>query len=119
MSGIGQETTAKLIALGLVEPGAPRVGSQDLSAATCRGLFPLGSALQPLFETDLPDKHATERPSNTGDDRTGWAYEGFYLKPSTTRRGRPFLVVFNHWRGNHPGGGQWTSDPTLLPFDHG
>lgn len=55
---------------------------------------------------------------NTGDDRTGWAYEGFYLQALDNKTRQPFLIVSHHWRGNHPGGGQWASDPKLLPFDH-
>jgi hypothetical protein len=54
----------------------------------------------------------------TGDDRTGWAYEGFLLE-AVDSSGVPFLVVFNHWRGPHAGGGQWASDPALFPFAHG
>jgi hypothetical protein len=65
-----------------------------------------------LFLRKLDPKH------DTGDDRTGWAYEGFYLQALDDVTGQPFLVVFNNWRGNHPGGGQWASDPKLLPFDH-
>lgn len=56
---------------------------------------------------------------STGDDRTGWAYEGFYLQALDNTTGQPFLIAFNNWRGNHAGGGQWASDPKLLPFDHG
>jgi hypothetical protein len=55
---------------------------------------------------------------DTGDDRTGWAYEGFYLE-ARDRSGTPFLVVFNHWRGNHGGGGQWARSAELYPFAHG
>ena len=40
-------------------------------------------------------------------------------KDSTSRRcdrsGRPFLVVFNHWRGPHGGGGQWATERRPLP----
>ena len=54
----------------------------------------------------------------TGDDRTGWAYEGFFLE-ALDAGGKPFLVVFNHWRGSHAGGGQWAAAKELLPFPHG
>jgi hypothetical protein len=56
--------------------------------------------------------------ARTGDDRTGWAYEGFLFE-SLDSDGVPFLVVFNNWRGIHAGGGQWASDPSLFPFAHG
>lgn len=49
---------------------------------------------------------------------TGWAYEGFYLE-ARDRSGSPFLVVFNHWRGPHGGGGQWGRNADLYPFAHG
>jgi hypothetical protein len=55
---------------------------------------------------------------NTGDDRTGWAYEGFFLK-AVDQKGTPFLIVFNHFRGPHAGGGQWASRKAFLPFPHG
>jgi hypothetical protein len=53
--------------------------------------------------------------ARTGDDRTGWAYEGFYLEVRDTH-GTPFLAVFNYWRGPHVGGGQWASNPSLYPY---
>jgi hypothetical protein len=52
------------------------------------------------------------------DDRRGWAYEGFLFE-ARDRHGVPFLVVHNHWRGPHAGGGQWASEPNLYPFPHG
>lgn len=55
---------------------------------------------------------------NTGDDRTGWAYEGFFLK-AVDENGTPFLIIYNHFRGPHPGGGQWAVRKDLLPFPHG
>jgi hypothetical protein len=55
---------------------------------------------------------------STGDDRTGWTYEAFYFE-GRDNSGTPFLVVFNHWRGQDAGGGQWASEPELYPFDHG
>jgi hypothetical protein len=54
----------------------------------------------------------------TGDDRTGWPYEGFFFE-ALDANGQPFLVVFNHWRGPHAGGGQWTASKDLYPFAHG
>jgi hypothetical protein len=56
---------------------------------------------------------------NTGDDRTGWAYEGFFFEALDSADGQPFLIVHNHWRGKHAGGGQWPSSPNLLPAPHG
>lgn len=54
----------------------------------------------------------------TGDDRTGWAFEGFFFEVRD-QKGVPFIAVFNWWRGPHAGGGQWASRPNLLPFAHG
>lgn len=54
----------------------------------------------------------------TGDDRTGWAYEGFFFE-ALHANGQPFLIVFNHWRGPHAGGGQWAASKDLFPFAHG
>ena len=61
---------------------------------------------------------ARPEPRHTGDDRKGWAYEGFYLE-ARDRWDTPFLVVFNHWRGRHAGGGQWARSANLRPFAHG
>ena len=55
---------------------------------------------------------------DTGDDRTGWAYEGFLLEERDAH-GLPFIAAFNWWRGPHAGGGQWAADPSLSPFPHG
>lgn len=59
--------------------------------------------------------HQIDPKAATNDDRTGWAYEGFFFK-ALDASGKPFLVVFNSWRGPHAGGGQWASDRSLLPF---
>jgi hypothetical protein len=56
--------------------------------------------------------------ANTGDDRTGWAYEGFLLE-ALDSRDVPFFIIFNHWRGAHAGGGQWATAERFLPFAHG
>jgi hypothetical protein len=85
--------------------------------------------LAPLVIVKAVDEHAfvaatpailkaIDPKRSTGDDRTGWAYEGFLLE-AVDSNDVPFLVVFNHWRGTHAGGGQWASDPSLLPFAHG
>jgi hypothetical protein len=80
-----------------------------------------------VVRTSDPPKFARELrlfirkldPKQSNDnDRTGWAYEGFYLQALDNATGQPFLIVSHHWRGNHPGGSQWASDPKLLPFDH-
>jgi hypothetical protein len=71
------------------------------------------------FSRDVPAIQRTIDPKRrTSDDRTGWAYEGFYLEARDTH-GTPFLVIFNYWRGPHAGGGQWASAPNLFPFNHG
>lgn len=54
----------------------------------------------------------------TGDDRTGWEYEGFYLE-ARDARGKPFVAVFNFMRGHSRGGGQAAHSEELLPFPHG
>lgn len=62
--------------------------------------------------------HLIDPKARTNDDRTGWAYEGFLFEARDSH-GVPFLATFNWWRGPHAGGGQWASDPSLLPFPHG
>ncbi len=62
--------------------------------------------------------HLIDPKARTGDDRTGWAYEGFLFE-ARDRHGVPFLVTYNWWRGPHSGGGQWAADPSLYPFPHG
>jgi hypothetical protein len=63
-------------------------------------------------------QHLLDPKRRTNDDRTGWAYEGFYLEAQDTQ-GTPFLAIFNYWRGTGVGGGQWASSESLFPFDHG
>lgn len=55
--------------------------------------------------------------SRTGDDRTGWTYEGFFFEARDSND-VPFLVTFNYWRGPHAGGGQWARSTDLFPFQH-
>lgn len=55
--------------------------------------------------------------SNSSDVR-GWAYEGFLLE-AIDAHNSPFLIVFNSWRGQHAGGGQWATSSDLYPFPHG
>ena len=84
------------------------------------GAILLSAGDPPRFARDLRlFLRRLDPKQNTGDDRTGWAYEGLYLQALDNTTGQPFLIAFNYWRGNHPGGGQWASDPKLLPFDHG
>jgi glycosyltransferase involved in cell wall biosynthesis len=56
--------------------------------------------------------------ARTGDDRTGWRYEGFWFE-ADDEHGDPLLAVFNFWRGPHAGGGQWARSDDLFPFAHG
>jgi hypothetical protein len=83
----------------------------------------------PLVVVETSDKQAMARNTRsilhvidpkrpTGDDRTGWRYEGFYFE-ARDRAGVPFLAVFNYWRGRSAGGGQWASEESLYPFAHG
>jgi len=68
------------------------------------------------FSQDVPAiQHSLDPKRPTGDDRTGWAYEGFYLEGRDSH-GVPFLAIFNYWRGPHKGGGQWASKMSLYPF---
>jgi hypothetical protein len=46
-----------------------------------------------------------------------WAYEGFLLEGSDGS-GKPFVVIWNHVRGE-VAGGQWAASPDLYPFPHG
>lgn len=68
------------------------------------------------FSQDVPAiQHILDPKRPTGDDRTGWAYEGFYLE-ARDAYGVPFLAIFNYWRGPHKGGGQWASKPSFYPY---
>jgi hypothetical protein len=71
------------------------------------------------FARDVPAiQRSLDPKQRTGDDRTGWVYEGFYLE-ARDAHGRPFLAVFNYWRGTPKGGGQWASSPAYYPYAHG
>jgi hypothetical protein len=52
--------------------------------------------------------------NSTGDDRTGWRYEGFFFR-ADDEYAVPFLAVFNFMRGTYSrGGGQWArSEPAV------
>ena len=52
----------------------------------------------------------------TGDDRTGWAWEGFYFEVRD-QDAKPGLAIMTFWRRG--GGGQWAADESLFPFPHG
>jgi hypothetical protein len=55
----------------------------------------------------------------TGDDRTGWRYEGFFFE-ADDEHAVPFLAVFNFMRGTYSrGDGQWARSEPLFPFAHG
>jgi hypothetical protein len=55
---------------------------------------------------------ALDPKRDTGDDRTGWAYEGFLLE-AVNANGVPFFIFRHTARGPHVGGGVWISDPAL------
>lgn len=57
-------------------------------------------------------------PHTGHNDRTGWAYEAFFLE-AQDERGIPFIAVSNFMRGAEPGGGQWARSNQLYPFAHG
>jgi hypothetical protein len=82
--------------------------------------FVLVRSANPLrFSRDTPTiLRGLDPKRRTADDRTGWAWEGFYLE-ARDAKGVPFLAVFNFWRGAHAGGGEWASDESLYPFPHG
>ena len=56
--------------------------------------------------------------ANTGDDPTGWAWEGFYFEVQDHER-KPAIVIQNFWRERSGGGGQWAAAESLFPFPHG
>ena len=57
-------------------------------------------------------------PHEGRSDTRGWSYEGFFIE-ARDERGVPFLAVYNFWRGQHKGGGQWARSEALYPFQHG
>jgi hypothetical protein len=57
-------------------------------------------------------------PHSGHSDTRGWSYEGFFFE-AQDERGVPFLGVYNFWRGDHKGGGQWARSEPLYPFPHG
>ena len=54
----------------------------------------------------------------TTDGRTGWRFEGFYLR-AEDEHGIPFFILDNFWRVRDGGGGMWARSERLFPFDHG
>lgn len=71
-----------------------------------------------VFAKAVPELLRSIDPKAPGDDTSGWAFEGIFLK-ALDGTGDPFLLVYNHWRGADAGGGQWARSPELLPFAHG
>ena len=57
-------------------------------------------------------------PHSAQSDTRGWSYEGFFFE-AQDENGAPFLAVYNFWRGQHNGGGQWARSEPLFPFPHG
>jgi hypothetical protein len=57
-------------------------------------------------------------PHSGQSDTRGWSYEGFFFE-AQDEGGVPFLAVYNFWRGQHKGGGQWARSEPLFPFPHG
>jgi len=66
----------------------------------------------------IPKIERSLDPHTGADDRTGWAYEGFYFE-ARDERGVPFVIVSNAMRGPSAGGGQWARSEELFPFPHG
>jgi len=88
----------------------PRQLAPEVVVQTRRYLYLAQSAR--LFWTSIDPKR------NTGDDRTGWRFEGFYFR-AQDEHGVPFFIVYNAWRQTEPGGGQWARSERLYPFPHG
>jgi hypothetical protein len=57
-------------------------------------------------------------PERTKDGRTGWRFEGFYLR-AEDEHGVPFFILENYWRVPGGGGGMWARSERLFPFEHG
>lgn len=66
----------------------------------------------------LPGILARIDPHTGKSDTRGWSYEAFFLE-AQDEQGVPFLSVYNFWRGQHKGGGQWARSEALFPFSHG
>ena len=99
----------------------------DFRVLAARTLHPVQEAPLVVVQTSNPQAFSRAVPAiqrlldpkqRTSDDRTGWAYEGFYLEAHDAH-GTPFLAIFNYWRGPDAGGGQWASRESLFPFPHG
>jgi hypothetical protein len=72
-----------------------------------------------LARTTIPKIWRQLNPKrDTGDDRTGWRWEGFFFE-AVDERGVPFLAAFDSMRGRHRNGGQWARSDALFPFPHG
>jgi hypothetical protein len=57
-------------------------------------------------------------PYGGTDGRFGWFFEGIFVE-LVDRLGSPYLAVWNHWRNDRAGGGQWARSQGLLPAPHG
>jgi hypothetical protein len=66
----------------------------------------------------LPSILRSLDPHSGRSDNRGWSYEGFFIE-ARDERSVPFFAVFNFWRGQHKGGGQWARSEALYPFPHG
>jgi len=85
-----------------------------------RGLAPLitvKATAETRFAEQVPTLLQLIDPKSGGPDSAGWAFEGLFLK-AIDAQDEPFLVIYNHWRDESPGGGQWARSPDLLPFRH-
>jgi hypothetical protein len=87
--------------------------SQLAPMVVVRSADPFAFAKEVPAVTSLLDPRA-----ETGDDRTGWAWEGFYFEVRDHEE-KPAIVVFNYWRQSSSGGGQWAAAESLYPFPHG
>jgi hypothetical protein len=99
----------------------------DFKVVRARILGPAQDAPLVVVQTSRPSALARDVPAiehlldpkrRTADDRTGWAYEGFFLE-AIDGDGTPFLAVYNFFRGPDAGGGQWAARESLFPYDHG
>jgi len=100
--------------------------AQGFTVDSVKLLKPAGLAPLIVIRTNDPVRVARGAPELLqsidphlgSDDKTGWAFEGIFLK-AIDDNGTPFLVIYNHWRGDDAGGGQWARSDDLYPYPHG
>jgi hypothetical protein len=120
------ERFANLSAATLRERLREAAGEHGFEVVSVKLLRPRQLAVEIIIRTTdylglahgLPGILRKLDPHEGTSDTRGWSYEGFFIE-ARDERGVPFLAVFNHWRGQHKGGGQWARSEPLYPFLHG